>query len=334
MAKFQSNNDVYIRQGDEITKLGKILSTTILRDTLPDFDIDIDDNPFRNQSSFEGVINGILKINTSETEQRREEMMNMLTDPKTGKELCVDLAMAEKYNFDNNRAYSLEHGEQLRILVRFESKVEKNTVDLVARLMHQTNQINEKRFEITEQRMQEVLYDLIYNRKEYDILMSPYMKDVYDNLMDSLVEGHYAFLEELKDFKGIGISYDKKNTIVNFFNEANITMKSAHVNKSAGIINVNDSDQKNLDCVFYTKAFPEHVLFFTESSKARFVNMDKLPAEIKAALPIIQEEESLKNAINLSENRQYFFDTIINPIREVSRKESIASQFSDIDIDF
>lgn len=293
-----------------------------------------------NDSAQQLFVKNIFKlfneVKNTKTDTRREEMINMLTDPHTGQELYVDLTMAEKYNFDNDRAYSIEHGDALKIITRFEAFKDAGIVRMVSRLMHQTTQIEEKAFDITEEKLKEVLYELVYVRKEFDILSHEYMKDAYNQVLAALVEGRAAFLEDMKMLKGVGISFDKRNTIINFFNEISITPKSTHVTKNTKqeLISINDSDQKHLDCVFVTEAFPGEVIFFTESNKARFAKIDKLPAEIKTALPILQEKETMEKAEKLSDNRQYFYDTIISPIREVTRKESIASQFADIDFDF
>lgn len=334
MAKFQSDDDFYVHRNGNVTRLGKMLSATVLKNMEADIDIDIDDNPYSNQSGFKSILQQVLRESlTSKSQKRRKEMIDMLQDPKTGEEVYVDLSMAEKYEFDNHKAYSLEHGSPLRIITRFEGATD-NTVLLAVRLFNKTQEISYKSWEFTKRSIEEILYNLVYDRKEYDMMAHPEVKSIHDQLLKQLIEGHNAFLEDMKTIKGIGMSYDDKNMIVNFFNTFSLTMKSAHIEKNKNVISVNDSDSEFLNCVFYSLEYPDYIISFKEGQKASFKKIESLPVEIQAAIPILKSQDSLNYSESMTENRQYFYDTIINPIREVSRKQSIASEFSDIDFDF
>lgn len=332
MAKFQSDDDVYILTNKQKNAvISRILPRVFpLNNTRENIGLDINNN----QTEFKNVLQLILKETlTSEFQKRREEMMSMLQDPKTGEEVYLDLSMAERYEFDDNKAYSLEHGSPLRIVTRFE-EASANNVLLAVRLFNKTQEIAYKFWEFTKESLEQILYDLVYVKKEYDMMAHSEMKSVHDQLLTNLIKGHNAFLDDMKTIKGIGMSYDNNNMIINFFNSASLTMKSAHIQKDQDIISINDSDVTTLNCIFYSPEYKDHIIFFKEGQKASFKNIESLPVEIQAAIPILKSQDSLNYSESMNENRQYFYDKIINPIREVSRKQSIASEFSDIDFDF
>lgn len=258
----------------------------------------------------------------------------MLRDPKTNEEVYADLEVGEKYSFDDIDVYSMQKASLLKIKTKF-NYLNPQQIELHLLLMDKTAILQEIKEVMTQEQITKILYDLIYEQQEFDFMKHKEFKELFTKLANQLLTPIYAFMGSNIKLEGIGIEYGAESgTILSFVNQK-LVNRNRSIYEEGVRMAVADNDKKEkIHIVFYDPRYDGHILFLADNQKyVGFADESKLPVEIQGVLSTLKMQETLDKANDLIGNRSYMFDKIITPIKETSRKQSIVSEFSDIDFD-